>query len=272
MQIRDGVATGPCTSVATTRLGRWLPHPLRWRLGSGSTAPPPEGEAGPSPRMPSCPPRAVVLGLPLSSPCERMTTCARLGNEGADRPCETLINVLWSVGLTRGEDRGGGIWACSDGSMMASPTSLEKRCSGGAPLRAAMVPDLSSVVSGTCPLASGCPATVVGPFTLGAERGGPDVVRTEICDYMEMAVGAAGGALVPTPALSHDGWMPDCLLLRCVHSGDGEERQPGSTGASPRHSRDGEPRARWRSSPCNGRPYIKPISFVAYKVIFRNVN
>jgi hypothetical protein len=72
-----------------------------------------------------------------------------------------------SVGLTGGEDKGGGGEACSAGSTTASPASLEKRCSGGMPLRAARVPE-------AWPLASGRPAVVAGLFTLAAERGGPD--------------------------------------------------------------------------------------------------
>jgi hypothetical protein len=69
--------------------------------------------------------------------------------------------------MTGGEDGGGGGGACSAVSTTASPASLEKRRSGGMPLRAARVPE-------AWPLASRCPAAVAGPFTLGAERGGPD--------------------------------------------------------------------------------------------------
>jgi hypothetical protein len=94
-------------------------------------------------------------------------TCARLGDGGADEPCGTLIHVLRSVGQTGREDGGGGDGACSAGSMMASPTSLEKRRSGGMPLRAARVPE-------AWPLASGRATAVADPFTLDAERGGPD--------------------------------------------------------------------------------------------------
>jgi hypothetical protein len=71
------------------------------------------------------------------------------------------------VGLTGSEDGGGGGGACSAGSTTASPASLEKRRSGGIPLRAARVPE-------AWPLASGRPAAVADPFTLGAEHGGPD--------------------------------------------------------------------------------------------------
>jgi hypothetical protein len=78
-----------------------------------------------------------------------------------------LIYILRSVGLTGSEDGGGGGGACSAGSTTASPTSLEKRRSGGMPLRAARVPE-------AWPLVSGRPAAVAGPFTLGAERGVPD--------------------------------------------------------------------------------------------------
>jgi hypothetical protein len=102
-----------------------------------------------------------------------MTTCSRLDNEGVDRPCGTLIHVLQSVGLTVREDGGGGGGGCSDSSM-TSPASLDKRRNRGAPPRAAMVPDLGSVISDTCPLASGHPTVVAGPFTLEAKRGGPD--------------------------------------------------------------------------------------------------
>jgi hypothetical protein len=93
-------------------------------------------------------------------------TCARLGDGGVDGPCGTLIHIL-SVGLTGGEDGGGSGGACSAGSTTVSPASLEKRRSGGMPLRAARVPE-------AWPLASGRPAAVAGPFTLGAERGGGD--------------------------------------------------------------------------------------------------
>jgi hypothetical protein len=93
--------------------------------------------------------------------------CARLGDGVADGPCGTLIHVLWSVGLTSGEDEGGGGGACSAGSTTASPASLEKRRSGGMPLRVARVPE-------ACLLASGRPAIVASPFTLGAVRGGGD--------------------------------------------------------------------------------------------------
>jgi hypothetical protein len=78
-----------------------------------------------------------------------------------------------SVGLTGGEDGGGGGRACSAGSTAASPASLKKRRSGGTPLRAAMVPDLSGVVTEAWPLASGRLVVVAGPFTLRAEHGGP---------------------------------------------------------------------------------------------------
>jgi hypothetical protein len=55
-----------------------------------------------------------------------------------------------------------------------SPASLEKSRIGGMPLRAARVPE-------AWPLASGRPAAVVGPFTLGAERGGGDGGEDGIC-------------------------------------------------------------------------------------------
>jgi hypothetical protein len=71
------------------------------------------------------------------------------------------------VGLTGGEDRGGGGGACNAGSTTVSPASLEKRRSGGMPLRAAIVP-------WAWPLVSGRPAAVADPFTLGAVRGGGD--------------------------------------------------------------------------------------------------
>jgi hypothetical protein len=71
------------------------------------------------------------------------------------------------VGLTGGEDRGGGGGACNAGSTTVSPASLEKSRIGGMPLQAARVPE-------AWPLASGRPAAVAGPFILGAERGGGD--------------------------------------------------------------------------------------------------
>jgi hypothetical protein len=123
-----------------------------------------EGEA----RSPSRPPTRPLLWAPeFGLPRERTTTCASVGDGGADGPCGTLIHVRRSVGLTGGDDRGGGSGACNAGSTTVSPASLEKSRIGGMPLQAAMVPE-------AWPLASVRPAAVAAPFTLGAERGGGD--------------------------------------------------------------------------------------------------
>jgi hypothetical protein len=116
-----------------------------------------------------------VLRLPRPFSHKRTTTCARLNDVGAGGPYWTLIHILRSVGLTGGEVGGSGGGACSASSMTTSPASLEKRRSGGAPLRAAMVPKgLGGVVLDPDPLASRPLAAVSDPFATRAEGGDPD--------------------------------------------------------------------------------------------------
>jgi hypothetical protein len=159
-----GAAAGSLTSVAVNEVEPALPPPtavllkkleVRTSPGRRSTVPISPADA------------STALAPEFGLPRERTTTCASVGDGGADGPCGTLIHVLRSVGLTCGEDRGDGGWACNASSTTVSPASLEKSRIGGMPLRAARVPE-------AWPLASGCLAAIAGPFTLGAERGGGD--------------------------------------------------------------------------------------------------
>ena len=200
------------------------------------------------------------LACPFSSartrPFARGLACAR-----ADLPCGTEIQVRRSVGLTTwsamltagGVDGGGEGGAAMAGSWI-SPASLEKRRSGGAARRTAMVASGRGVAD---PFGNGVTAALADPVADGVDEAGAALGGGVDEDEGPATGGMAAkatGIQLDAPAMSdHGGWYgaAPCTGLQAAKT------PTAGCGGTTRGSDARRPRRRRRRGPIAAPPALR---------------